>query len=126
MNAKVLKTLGKVHDLETGRLIELGQINDEFVRTSVVLVDEFDSVVVLEAVHHVVGVQQGELGRMDEAIAAEHLDVCPGDGQNGGRTERSGRDRSNRVSSTGSNDGMSREERSQVGSSANRAVKGEL
>lgn len=84
-----LKTLSKVHNLESSALVKLGKINDELMSTTTLVVDKLDSVVILKTSHGVVGVEKGEVGRVGETGTTEHLDVGPRDGEDRSGTVRS-------------------------------------
>ena len=79
METVVLQTLRKVRHLEVGSLVKLSEVNEELMRNTPVAVLVPQDVVPGEAMRHVIGVQERCGGGSREAIAAEHLDVRPGD-----------------------------------------------
>lgn len=117
-----LKTLGEIHNFEAGLVVPLSEVDDELVSATSLVVDKFDAVVVLEALHHIVGVEEGKLGRVDETRSTEHLDVGPRDGEDAGRAEWSGRNWSNGRLAAGGDDGVGGKEGRQVLSRANGSV----
>mmetsp|Transcript_85085 Transcript_85085/g.241156 ORF Transcript_85085/g.241156 Transcript_85085/m.241156 type:complete len:279 (+) Transcript_85085:905-1741(+) len=72
-------------------LLEWPKIHDELVGAHAGRATEENLVVILEALGHVVCVEDRELGRFGEARLAEHLDVHPRDREDGRRTKRRGR-----------------------------------
>lgn len=81
MESVVLKTLRHVDGLDARRVLELADIEDEFVGAAAVVVRVDDGVVWLEAREDVVCVEEGYLRGLREADGAHHLDVGPADGQ---------------------------------------------
>lgn len=84
MEPIILQPLREIRHLQPRRLIKLRQINQQLVRNTAIVVLVPQVVVGGEAVGHVVRVEEGDLGGVDEAFAAEHLDVGPGDEVDGG------------------------------------------
>lgn len=113
VEAVVLETLGNVDSLDTDRA-EGTDVDDELVGAHAVLVGEQDLVVLAEAVGHVVGVQESNLGSVLDTLTTHHLDVGPGDGEDRGRTVGGSRDGSNGLVTSGGKDGMAGKVRSQV------------
>lgn len=70
MEAVVLETLGNVDGLDTSRLAERTDVEDELVRAAAVIVGVEDLVVRLEPGEDVVGIEQTDLGRARETVRA--------------------------------------------------------
>ncbi len=121
MEAVVLKALGEVHDLQTGSFVELGEVNQELVSDATLAVLVSECVVSGEAVGHVVGVEQGDLGGIRQTSATKHLDVCPGDGQDRRAAEGGSRDSLDGLVTTSLDKRVRREERSKMLGDADRA-----
>ena len=68
MEAVILQTLGDVDSLDAGRLSERPGIEDELVRASVVRIGVDNLVVWPQSAEDVVGVQEGDLGGVLEAL----------------------------------------------------------
>ena len=68
MEAVILQTLGDVDGLDASRLAERPGIEDELVRASVVRIGVDNLVVGPQAAEDVVGVQEGDLGGVLEAL----------------------------------------------------------
>lgn len=113
VEAVILETLGNVDSLDTDRA-EGTDVDDELVGAHAVLVGEQDLVVLTEAVSHVVGVQESNLGGVLDTLTTHHLDVGPGDGEDRGRAVGGGRDGSDSLVTSGRKDGMAGKVRSQV------------
>mmetsp|Transcript_27393 Transcript_27393/g.68598 ORF Transcript_27393/g.68598 Transcript_27393/m.68598 type:complete len:316 (+) Transcript_27393:598-1545(+) len=77
----VHQTLRHVLRLHTADVLEGAQVDDELVRARAVLPAEQHRVVVLEALGHVVGVEDRALGRVGEPRGSHHGDVGEGDGE---------------------------------------------
>jgi hypothetical protein len=73
VEAVVHEALGDVDGLDAGGVAEGPHVEDELVRAAVVLVGVQDLVVRLEAREEVVGVEEGEVGRLAEAVGACRL-----------------------------------------------------
>lgn len=121
MEAVVLETLGEVHDLQTGGFVELGEVNQELVSDAVLAVLVSERVVSGETVSHVVGVEQGDLGGVRQTSATEHLDVCPGDGEDRRTAEGGSSDSLDGLITAGLDERVGREERSKMLSDTDRA-----
>ena len=89
----VHEALGDVHDFDAGRVSELATVEDEFVGAEAgdAAVEDFEAAGNGEPGHHVVGVEDGDLGRLGESGAAHHADVGPADGEDGRGSVGSGR-----------------------------------
>lgn len=82
MEAKVLETLGDVDSLDAV-LLELAGVEDEFMSDESIGAFVEDAVVILQPLHHVVGVEDGQLGSLPQSPGSHHLDVSIGDGKDG-------------------------------------------
>ena len=74
-----LKALGKVSHLEASSLIKLSEIDKELVGNTSVLILVPETVVALKTASHVVGIEESNLGRVNQSTSSEHLDICPRD-----------------------------------------------
>ena len=92
VEAVVLQPLREVHDLQPRALVEVREVDEQLVRDAALVVLVAEIVVPGEARGHVVGIEEGDLGGLGEALAAEHLDVGPGDQQNRRAAKGRGRD----------------------------------
>mmetsp|Transcript_31644 Transcript_31644/g.62603 ORF Transcript_31644/g.62603 Transcript_31644/m.62603 type:complete len:499 (-) Transcript_31644:2274-3770(-) len=113
MESEVDQTLRNVL-LDDADRLELGEIQDELVSASPVLASEFDLEVGPEPLHHIVRIQDRNLGASGEALSSEHVDEHPGDRQNHRRTIRSCRDCPSSHFSVDLDDSVSGQEGSQV------------
>ena len=118
-----LKSFGDVDRFDVGRGLEVG-VDDELVSHKALLANEVHVVGLLQSLHHVVRVENGDLCGTLEALAAHHLDVSPRDGQNGRRAPRCGRTRAERAGArhlVDVDDWMAWQEGSQVGLDTDRS-----
>jgi hypothetical protein len=72
-----LQPLGEIRHFKSSSLVELCEVYQKLMRHPSIPVLESQTIVAGESVCHVVGVEQGDLGRFGQALAAKHLDVCP-------------------------------------------------
>ena len=114
VEAVVVETLGNVDGLNTVLLFKVADVEDKLVRAHAILVGVENLVVVLKALAHVVGVEDGRLCGLLEASAAHHLDVGVRDRENGRRRERGRSDGANGLFTTGGDDRVGGEEGSKV------------
>mmetsp|Transcript_28308 Transcript_28308/g.91616 ORF Transcript_28308/g.91616 Transcript_28308/m.91616 type:complete len:458 (+) Transcript_28308:216-1589(+) len=96
----VAQPLGDVDGVDAARGLEGTKIDDELVGNASILAREEDLELVLEAILHVVGVQDRQLRRPLEAAATHHLDVHPGDREDGCGAPGSSRDRADAMLAT--------------------------
>jgi len=47
MNTVILQSLGNIHNFQASALLEFGEIDNELVSATILVVDEFDAVMVL-------------------------------------------------------------------------------
>ncbi|CAH0038163.1 unnamed protein product [Clonostachys rhizophaga] len=92
VEAVVLEALGHVGGLDSRRLLEGADVEDELVRAAAVVVGVDDAVVGEEAGHDVVCVEEGDARLAGEPLAAHHEDVGVADGQDGRAAPGSGAD----------------------------------
>ena len=126
VEAVVHESLGHVVDLDSRGLVEGAAVDDELVGAATVLVGVEDVEVAGEPGGHVVGVEDRDLGRSGQSLAAHHRDVHPGDREDARRSVRRRRDRSHRelTGVDGSNHRVAREERLQFIRHADRSHAG--
>jgi hypothetical protein len=121
MERIVLQTLGKVHDLQTSRLVKLRKVDQTLVRDPTVLVGKLERVVFRESFCDVVGGEERKLGGIRQTLAAEHLDVRPRDGRDTGRSPRRGGNSLNGLVTSGLDDRVAGKEWLQMGSHTDRS-----
>lgn len=72
-----LKTLREIHDLESGNLVELGEVNQQFMCNTTVRILEAYCVMLGKPLCHVVCVEQCNVSRLRKTSATQHLNVRP-------------------------------------------------
>ena len=72
------QALRDVRDFDAGGILDRAHVEDELVRARVVLAAEEHRVVILQALGHVVGVQDGALRRVRQTFGTHHSDVREG------------------------------------------------
>ena len=92
METVVLEPLGDVLLGDASGRLERAEVDDELVSALAVLAAEEDVVGAIETGGHVVGVEDGVLGRMPESLGSHHLDVKVRDGEDGGGSKGSAGD----------------------------------
>ena len=115
VEAVVLETLREVHYLEPGSLVEFGEVDKELVGNPTLAVGVTEGVMSGEAMGHIIRIQEGRTRRISEAGSTEHLNVCPGDKEDGGTSKGSCCDCVNRLVTTSFNKWVRRKERREVG-----------
>lgn len=110
MERVVLKTFGKVDNLQPGTLLKFSQVDETFVRHTSLGSLESNVVVRLQPLGDIVCVEQGDFGDFCQALSTKHLDVCPGDCVDRCRTVWSGRDGVDSLFSACGDDGVGRKE----------------
>mmetsp|Transcript_26413 Transcript_26413/g.67196 ORF Transcript_26413/g.67196 Transcript_26413/m.67196 type:complete len:1036 (+) Transcript_26413:699-3806(+) len=91
VEAVVHQALGHVLRLDARAVLERAQVNDELVRARAGRAHKQHGIVAPQLLGHVVGLEDGVLGRLLEARAAHHGDVRVRDGQDKGRAKGAGR-----------------------------------
>mmetsp|Transcript_24618 Transcript_24618/g.44211 ORF Transcript_24618/g.44211 Transcript_24618/m.44211 type:complete len:333 (-) Transcript_24618:353-1351(-) len=124
METVILKTFGDIFFRDTCGCLQRSKIENEFVCTLTILPPEQHIVCAVKPRGHVVSIQNGNFRRLFEAFVSIHLNVHPGDGKDGGRSEGSSGDgaiqlwntqiASAEFSRSLGIHGMAREERSEV------------
>ena len=101
MEAVVDQPLGDVVDGDAGAVLEGPRVEDALMRdpTLAALVEHVEGA--FEPLGDVVGVQDRDLGRLRQPLAAHHQDIGPGDRQDAGRAVGRGRDRAFRAAGFG-------------------------
>lgn len=73
----ILESLREVGNLEPSRLVELSQVNKQLVSNTSVLVLVPQCVEWCQAAGHVIGIEESDLGRVNETFSTKHLDISP-------------------------------------------------
>src|SRR5215471_20736036 len=79
MKAIVHQTLGYIHRFDTGTLLELSEIDDEFVRDESRGTGVEDRIVLLKPLGHVVCVQDRDLRGQGQSISTHQRHINPRD-----------------------------------------------
>ena len=91
MKAVIHQPLGHVFD-STPALLQRAQIEDALVRDEAVPAFEEHREISVQPLGDVIGVEDGELRRLGQAVRAHHADVHPRDGEDAGAAPRRGGD----------------------------------
>ena len=108
MEAVIHEALGHVFHFDAGALFPFAQVEDAFVSHAAVFAFVKNGEMRFEAPGHVVGIEDGNLGRVLESGCAHHADIHPGNRQDAGATPRRLGDLADGLRAAGLDDAVAR------------------
>ena len=120
METVIHEALGHVFHFDAGTLLPFTQVEDAFVGHTAVFAFVENGKMRLEALGHVVGIENGNFGRMLESRCAHHANIHPRNRQNARAAPRGLGDLADRLSAAGLDDAVSGQEGREVRGNADR------